>query len=348
MSPAPLHPDLTPAEEALLLSAVEGDLTPAQSSSLEQLLSRRPILRVELAGMRGDRSRLADLEFDLPCEPDFAQAVLARLEPEPLQLRKMDPPHRHLRVRWTGMGVQRLAAAAAVLIIAGFTAVYVRTQMSARGSPGSTNQGVVEPGPGTGLVIANPAENQVESITPAAPEPARVLAVAEEVWKADRTEEPDLARATGLLAEGRLVVRVLATSNEQARNGLDAMQTGIETQSTAWAMAGRLSDDAAVRWDTPSSQPTVMAYDGQSETMIEVPRPNLLEVWSAQLEVDPTAIASLVHALARVGWTVHLEESSEPIAMEPDSLESAIWWNQSPSTWKARGSVPIVIDAIQR
>ncbi|GAB4384435.1 MAG: hypothetical protein Kow0022_07000 [Phycisphaerales bacterium] len=347
MSPKAFQPDLTPAEEALLLSAVEGGTPPDQGVALDRLLDRYPSLRGELAGMRADRRRLSDLQFDLPHEPDFVDAVLARLEPCPLHLQRMDVPRRRRGLRWTGAAVQRLAAAAAVLIIVGFSALYLRTPSPSPGAAGSADQGMAELRPGDEPAWADAGGGMPEAeVTP--PEPERVLAVAEQAWKADRTQEPDVARAAGLLADGRLVIRVLAPSDEQARRGLAAMRAGIEHQSTAWQLAGRLSPTLASRWDAPSASPTVLAYDGQAEAMIEVPRPRLLEVWSARVEVDPTAIASLVRALERVGWTVWLEESPEPIPLEPDALESAIWWDQSPSTWKVSSSVPIVIDAIRR
>lgn len=344
----PPLPQLEAHEEALALEAIEGTLAPAQRADLEALLSRHPGLRDHIAAMRSDRALVADLIFELPPDVDLVAPVLAKLEPEVLPLRRMEVPRRRRDVRWTPATGRRLALAAAVLLIAGFVGLYLRSQPNTPNVlppvAADTPEAPVPPvliaeGPG----VDPPA---MESPDPIAPE--RLLVAAEGFWEADRTLEPDLQRAVQLLGEGRLTIRVLARSEQAAREGLDAMQAGIPSRSTTWALAGRFDESLCQQWERIASQQPVWALDQQTNAMIEVPRPALIEVWSADVQLDAPALASLVHALSELGWRVHLEESREPLEVEPTSLSAALWWEQPPSTWRSTGCVPIVIDALVR
>ncbi|KAA0214040.1 MAG: hypothetical protein DYG94_02770 [Leptolyngbya sp. PLA3] len=341
-------PQLNPHEEALVLEAIEGTLAPEQHAGLEALLTRHPGLQEHMAAMRSDRSRLADLTFELPPEVDLVAPVLARLEPEVLPLRRMEIPRRRRDVRWSPAAGRRLALAAAVLLIAGFTAAYVHSQVGtprlrppvAVDTPDTAHPPVIV---AEGPDVDAPA---MESADPIAPE--QLLVAAEGFWEADRALEPDLKRAVQLLSEGRLAIRVLARSEQAAREGLETMRAGIASRSKTWALAGRVNDELCRRWERDASLQPVWAVDQQADTIIEVPIPTLLEVWSADLQLDATALASLTHALSELGWRVHLEEMSRPIDMEPGSLESALWWSEPNSTWHPSGSVPVVIDALVR
>lgn len=126
------------------------------------------------------------------------------------------------------------------------------------------------------------------------------------------------------------------------------MRAGIASRSKTWALAGRVDDELCRRWERDASRQIVWALDQHTNAMIEVPRPMLVEVWSAELQLDATALASLTHALSGLNWRVHLEEMSRPIDIEPTSLESALWWNEPIATWRSSGSAPIVIDALVR
>lgn len=344
----PPLPQLDPNEEALALEAIEGMLAPEHRGALDALLARRPGLGEHIAAMRSDRVRLANLNFELPPEVDLVEPVLTKLEPEVLPLRRMEVPRRRRDVRCSPATGRRLALAAAVLLIAGFVGIYVRSQANKPGvhppvavdAPDVSNPPILI---AEGSSVEPPA---MESVDPIAPE--RLLVAAEGFWEADRTLEPDLQRAVQLLGEGRLAIRVLARSEQAAREGLDAMQAGITSRSTAWTLAGRFDESLCQRWERIASQQPVWALDQQTDAMIEVPRPALIEVWSADVQLDAPALASLVHALSELGWRVHLEESREPLEVEPTSLSSALWWEQPPSTWRSTGRVPIVIDALVR
>ncbi|MCL4221123.1 MAG: hypothetical protein KJZ65_07110 [Phycisphaerales bacterium] len=341
-------PQLDPHEEALALEAIEGTLAPEQRGALEALLRRNPGLREHIAAMRSDRYRLADLPIELPSEVDLVEAVLARLEPEVLPLRRMDVPRRRRDGLWSPATGRRAALAAAVLLITGFTAAYVRSQMH---KP-STHPPVAVDAPETivpPMLVAEGSGTELPMASTEDPVASEELLVAAEgFWEADRALEPDLPRAVQLLGEGRLAIRVLARSEHAARAGLDAMHAGLASRSTAWTLAGRLDASLCRRWERIASQQPVWAFDRQTDDLIEVPRPMLVEVWSAELQLDATALASLVHALSKLNWRVHLEEMSRPVDIEPTSLESALWWDQPPSTWRPTGSVPIVIDALVR
>lgn len=341
-------PQLEVHEEALALEAIEGTLAPEQHGALEALLHRYPGLREHIAAMRSDRDRLADLPFELPPQADLVGSVLARLEPEVLPLRRMEVPRRRRDVRWSPATGRRFALAAAVVLIAGFTTAYVRSQLRKPSvhPPVAVDapEAIVPP-----ILVAESPSPELPISVPEDPiAPEHLLVAAEGFWEADRALEPDLRRAVQLLGEGRLSIRVLARSEQAAREGLDAMQAGLASRSTAWTLAGRLDASLCRRWERIASQQPVWAFDQQTDALIQVPRPALVEVRSAELQLDATALASLMHALSDLNWRVHLEEMSRPVDIEPASLESALWWDQPPSTWRPTGSVPIVIDALVR
>lgn len=347
MTHGPRHPDLTPHEEAVLLEWIEESAAPETRRAAEALFADRPELRDYAQSLRSDRQRmLEELPLDLPEAPDLVEAVLAKLEPSaPLQLRRMEAPRRHRRTQWSSAAVRRVAAAAAVLIIVGFTAAYIRSQNPTRPTPPPLAANDQRPQPDQRLTQGPGVPDLVapDSAPPALAD--RALALATEQWQQDRPAEPDLNQAAQLLAQGRLVVRVLATSDQQARDGLEIMRQGVDARSTAWALAERIDRTDATRWETPD-RPVAYAMDDQTNTALAVPQPELIEAWAASIEPQPQAVASMLHTLTQLGWTVHLEESPEPIALEPASLD-ALWWTQPPSTWTPRAAAPIVIEALR-
>ncbi|RMH14066.1 MAG: hypothetical protein D6695_02235 [Planctomycetota bacterium] len=261
----------------------------------------------------------------------------------------MEPGRAHRRLRLSPTRIRTLAAAAAVLIIAAFGTLYVRSFRVA--APADDSIALTDPVP------APPDQPSVADAS-ADPSPvdaadadriaARAIEVATRQWTDQRAYEPNLDEAASLLVEGRLLIRVLARSDAEAHAGLSALQNGLDQNSRAWAIAGRIDPQNSRQWSRPLDQGPVMAYDEQADTMIQVPRRVLVEVWSAHVQAEPTAIASLVHVLDELGWTVRLEASPEPVNLTPDSLQDALWWTSAPSTWSVSGTVPIVIDALRR
>lgn len=346
MTPRSRHPQLSPHEEDVLLDWIEGSAAPEAGRAADALFRQRPDIHAYARLLWSDRQRVVEeLSLDLSESPDLVESVLVELQPAPAELRRMDLPRHRRRLQWSSVAARRVAAAAAVLIIAGFTAAYIRSQSPSRPAPtpiASNNQDL-PPSERLALEPLVPDDAAPDSTPPALAD--RALALATDQWRQDRPAEPDLNRAAQLLAEGRLVIRVLATSDETAREGLVVMQQGVDARSTAWALADRLNRAHAARWESPD-RPVTFAMDEQTNARVAVPQPALIDAWCVRIEPDPQAVASMMHTLSQFHWNVHLEEAPEPIAIEPSSLD-ALWWTQPPSTWKPLATAPIVIEALR-
>ncbi len=343
---------LTPEQESLVLDAIEGQLRPDQMPDFEHLLAACPGLEAEIARLTGARNMLVSLGTLAEPEIDLTGPVLARVETlagfdadaEPLQLQHMDPPPRD-RMRISSAGVRSLAAAAAVLIIAALSFSYLR---SGPAKP------PVAPGPGI-AAAPDPTNNDpsTDPVIDAAPVLAeaevelRRVELAQSHWGEGEASEPTLAEAAGLLSRGRLMIRTLAPAREIARTGLDALEAGLDSHSTAWHIVGPTPQALAARFDHPTAVGPLMAMDDQTGLTLEIPRARLLAVWTARVEPSAAAIASLMHGLEELGFKVRLEALSEPIELD-DPLEDALWWDRPPATWTPIESAPIIIDTLDR
>ena len=342
---------LTPEQESLVLDAIEGQLRPERRPEFERLLDGCPGLEQDIARLTESRNLVAALASVNEPEVDFAAPVLERVEslavePETpvLHLQHMDPPARP-RLQISSTRVRTLAAAAAVLIIAALSFSFLKS-------------GPVKPktNPGPDIAAA-PDGIAPDALDPSGKAPAPELAQAERElrsvelaqthWTQTRNAEPTLAEAAALLSSGRLVIRTLAPSRDIARAGVDALKTGLDAQSTAWEIVSPSARAIAARFDQPEDTAPIMAMDEQTGLRLEIPRARLIDVWTARVEPDASAIASLVHSLRELGFTVRLEALPEPVELD-DPLENALWWDQSPATWQPIESAPIVIETLDR
>jgi hypothetical protein len=343
--------NLTPQQESLVLDAIEGELRPDQMPDFERLLAERPGLEAEIARLTGTRNMVVSLGTLAEPEIDLADSVLEQVqsltleaETPVLQLQHMDPPSGP-RLQLSSAGVRTLAAAAAVVIIAALSFSYLR---SGSGKPPETpGPGIAAaPGPTTTDPSTNPAIETAPVFAQAEVELRRVE-LAQSHWTEAETTEPTLTEAAGLLSRGQLVIRTLAPGREIARDSLAALEAGLDSDSTAWHIVGPSTRTVAARFDHPTTTGPLMAMDDQSGLTLEIPRARLLDVWTARVEPNAAAIASLMHGLEELGFKVRLEALPEPIELD-DPLEDALWWDRSPSTWAPIESAPIVIDTLDR
>lgn len=337
---------LNPEQEILVTDAIEGTLDPAQRVAFDRLVAQQPEIADEVARLTRTKAAvtsIADDEFETPA---FAASVFDRLDAEwaPLQLRRMDPPHRHRRPPLSAGRVRSLAAAAALVLTAVLSVAFWRS-----------NRPTPQPSPGPIATHVNPAAGEVtppaETTDPtielaAAAIEERTIERAHANWAhADRTE-PTLAQAVALLADNRLVVRCLAPSTATALAGRDAITGGLDTSSTAWRLLGPAPTSIASRFERPAAE-AVYAFDEPTGRTVEVPQPRLDGVWTARLDQDPAAIASLVHNLESLGLIVRLEAADAPVESAP-SLEDSLWFDRPPSTWQPFGEVPVVVERFER
>jgi hypothetical protein len=343
-------PILTPADEELLLALIEGEAV--DEARAQRLLASHPQLAGEVAAMQSDRVALVTAGEVFAPDWMFAQTI-ERFESEhaPLQLQHMDPPrvpHRPLRL--SASAARTLAAAAAVAILSGVMIVAwvqrpVRTTPTGPIADNFSHDGV--------------AGDQPEPDGPAGPsgtlahqdstaDAALFQTLVEQHWaQGSPTAEPSLDEGIALLAEGRLVVRVLAVSTETATVARAALDAGLPAESTAWAIAGKLRDSARSVLDRPTPLGPVYAMDAETGREIEVPSPRTLDAWQVQVDHTPQALASVLHTLREQGLIVRMEATALPVPLQPP-LDGALWWELAPSTWQPRSGVPIVLDGIER
>lgn len=337
---------LNPDQEALVLDAVEGVLTPSQRAAFDRLTAEHPRLEAEVARLSRTKAAVISMpEFDLSA-PNLVASVFDRLDAEsaPLQLRRMDLPHRHRRLPLSAGRVRSLVAAAALVLTAALSLSFLRSGNSTpQPAPGPTVADA-NPTPGDSTTPFETSDPAVELAAAAIEE--RTIELAHANWaQADRTE-PTLAEAVELLAENRLVIRALAPSSATATAGRDALAARLDATSAAWHLDGPASAALASRFKRPATE-AVYAMDDESGTMLEIPSPRLFAVWNARVDQTESAIASLVHNLRDLGLLVRLEASPDAVEFEP-ALDDALWWNRAPSTWQPVGAAPIVIDALDR
>ncbi len=344
--------NLTPEQESLVLDAVEGELGPDQMPDFERLLAERPGLEAEIARLADTRSRVVSLGTLAEPEIDLSSPILARVETHagfdaeaaPLQLQHMEPPSRP-RLKLSSAGVRSLAAAAAVVIIAALSFSYLRSGSGK--PPAAPGPGIAAaPDPATSDPSTDPAIDAAPVLAEAEVELRRVE-LAQSHWTQVEASEPTLTEAAELLSRGQLVIRTLAPGREIAQAGLAALEAGLDSDSTAWHIVGPSTRTIAARFDHPTTTGPLMAMDDQSGLTLEIPRARLLDVWTARVEPNAAAIASLMHGLKELGFKVRLEALPEPIELD-EPLENALWWDQPPATWSPIESAPIVIDTLDR
>jgi hypothetical protein len=123
------------------------------------------------------------------------------------------------------------------------------------------------------------------------------------------------------------------------------LAAGHEPDPPNWALVGP-APALAARFHRPAGDP-VYALDEPTGLTIQIPQPRLDAVWTARLDHDPAALASIVHSLESLGLIVRLEPAPEPIEPAP-SLEDALWFDRPPSTWQPAGLAPVVVEALHR
>jgi len=337
---------LNPEQEALVLDEIEGVLDPSRRAAFDRLVAQHPGLDAEVGRLSRSKAAVTALTETEFAPPSLTAAVLEQLEADsaPLQLRRMDPPHRHRRLPLSAGRVRSLVAAAALVVTAVLSLSFLRT-----------NSSTPSPAPGPAIADADPAisdtatpvestDSAIELAAAAIEE--RTVELAHANWALTDRAEPTLAEAVELLAEHRLVIRALAPSGATAIAGREALAGEMDATSNAWRVVGPAPLAIASRFERPAAE-AVYAMDDESGTMLEIPSPRLFAVWSARVDQSESAIASLVHSLRDLGLLVRLEASPEAVEFEP-SLEDALWWDRAPSTWQPVGAAPVVIDALDR
>ncbi len=339
---------LTTDQESLVIDAIEGELRPEYEPMLKQLLATNPGLDVEIARLTQTRSQMRALEVTIEPNAGFVPQVMARLEEAtaPLQLRHMDAPVRSHRSWIPASAARPLAAAAAVLIIAALGFSFF--------GDGSNNT-TTTPGP---LADNSPDDLPIapHDFIPQTPEAiavaqaeaeSRSFEAAERVWTEVAEAEPTLAEAVELLAAGRLVIRGLAPQPDIARAGAASIAQGLDSQSNAWAFVNPLNRASMARFEPQLTDSPVFAVDEPTGLRVQLPQPRTVSAWSAEIAIDAPALASIVHNLRELGLRVRFEAIETPFASQPD-LESAIWWDESPESWRSTSMAPVIIDALDR
>ncbi len=334
-------------DEEVLLALIEGG--PVDQARAEALLRRFPAVRHEIDAMRTDRVRLASQGAALA--PDWIGAeVVRRFETarEPLQLRHMDAPPRAARVwQWTPAQGRALAAAAALSILAGVIAIAYTNRPSPRSPLFPLSDGshlTTLPSDPEFIDVPAFAHSDTHSHSDGA---MQLVAMVEQHWLESNTRpEPSLTEAVRLMAQGRLVIRALASSPGVATAASDALDKDLPSESKAWTLAGRVSAAIEQALARPRTSGPVFAMNSQTQQQVEIPAPHLHASWAVRVNQDATAIASVLHALRGQGLLVRLEESAEPVPLI--SLDGAVWWDSPTSTWTPSPMVPIVVEAIDR
>ena len=335
----------SPADEEVLLAMIEGG--PVDQARAEALLQRFPAVQHEIDAMRADRVQLGSQSVALA--PDWVGAeVVRRYESvgETLQLRHMDAPPRSARAwQWTPAQGRALAAAAALAILAGVIAIAYTNRPSPKSSLYPLADGTHASTPPTEPdLIDIPAFAHNDTHSDGA---MQLVAMVEQHWLESNTRpEPSLAEAVRLMAQGRLVIRALASSPGVASAASDALDKDLPSESKAWTLAGRVSTDIEQALARPSTSGPVFAMNSRTQQQVEIPVPHLHASWAVRVNQDATAIASVLHALRGQGLLVRLEESTEPVPLM--SLDGAVWWDSPTSTWTPSPMVPIVVEAIDR
>lgn len=335
---------LNPQQEALALDAIEGVLAPTDRPRLDQLLAATPGLASEIDRLSRAKAATAALAALEPAEPDWAEAVVDRFEaerwhgsPSRASISRMDPQSRPLRFPVSARSARALAIAASLGVVAVLAFTFLESNTPNPHSPPVPAIAHADETPAP-IAAADPSDSS--ALADGAVE-QRTLERAQTDWARTDSSEPTLDEAVALLADQRLVIRALAPRTEVARAGGDA----LDAESTAWKLLGP-APALAARFDRPATQ-AVFALDEPTGRTVEIPRPRLDAVWTARLDQDPAAIASLVHSLESLGLIVRLEAADEPIEPDP-TLDDALWWDRAPSTWQPFGMAPVVIDRLDR
>lgn len=341
--------------EALLLSLIEGDvLSASERARAEALLEADPTLRRLVEEMKRDREAVVASVIDVP-EIDLSRVVLSRFDEElaarvgSMPSMRIDDHARHA----TGEGMRRLAlryarpmaAAAALAVIAGVVFVAVQRAHNRQTQP--LLPPIVSDDAPRGSDPEREQPMDGERVVQGADElEALGVELASAEWESGpEVAVPSIAEAALLLAEGRLVIRALAVTSEGTAPS--AMITSLKSSGDAWAIASEAFDaDLAAGFERGGSE-AVFAFDGASGQRIEIPRPSVVEARAARVDVDATAVASLIAGLRELGWRVRLEESAVPMPLPP-MLVDAVWFEGAPSTWRVVGQVPIVIEQVGR
>lgn len=377
------QPDNRPLDEAHLLDWIDGKLSPAEQSRLEQA-SGRVGLSERISQMQSQRLILQSLsEEEAP--PDLMDRVLATLERDQLVgggiPRQVDDMIIERRARTIGFA---MAAGVVLMLSGGIYLASVAMRPAARANPGplamnSTtpvlpNEASVPPEStlaDAGALKKIEADSNIEALRGASAKQAAPTAMADPAFDpAIVMVSPE--RAAMLATEGRLVMRVMAGDTR----GL----TNLE-------LAGRTNSKWRLRKDVPAAVaaavlPTgpkadigpedsslglaMASADTRREAAAAVlspyiglrpgfdltpPNPNdpLTRVRGTYLLEIPAEVASLQSLKKLFADRLHagvmFEELPAALAVAPPTTpDTLMWWTMGPDHWAPRASVPVVVE----
>jgi hypothetical protein len=246
---------------------------------------------------------------------------------------------------WRFRGVLGVAAAAALLIVAGVGVNSgvraLRSRLSAPAAPPERIAAApgIEQAPEPAAVVEAPdAGVSVERWA------ARPLA-APEAWGAEPLA--DVFAAAPHLGSGRLVVCARSGSAQTTETLMDGLAGQSIGTAHSFGVGGPLDDSALASIGMPEPEAPVIASADGGPARAVLP---LRRGWRARVRRSPAALAALRKTLEDAGMSVEfrLLPPSYP-ALERDAdptPDSVLWWSRPPGSWDRSVAVPVVIDSL--
>lgn len=365
---------ISPLSEELLLDWVDGRVSPKRAQELADQ-SGRPGLQERVAQMQANRRALQGLP-DERAPAVLMERVLAALERDSLLGDGVERGHddalapimfsERAHHRRTSSWVRYAMAAGLLLMVGGGAYVAIRPgtvanhrvagKIAAEAAPMSVRTGEV---PRTAVAAADTG-NEIPS--PPAP-PANTAKRSEQSVAAAPVEfvgpvipPINVARASELAREGRLMVRVRVANSSQARS-----LAGLGSRDRGWRMrtdvpAQTVAALAKVVANEPHFSPTLMARETLEDAMpllgpaaartVAMPDPlrgastYVLDV-ADSAEALEIAKADLSAKAASVEFAELGDAGDSAAANSPADV---LWWTQNPAAWEPRIRVPVLVE----
>jgi hypothetical protein len=363
-----------------LADLIDGSPEPGRGAELLRRLGASPELAALVWAMRSDRDAL---EAVAPGEPDrslvsraVASGVMGEI-PSSLAAEIEDggvsgrpprmPRSRVVRLRGSGrigagrMGSGWVAAGLAACLGLGFLGVLRSVwpaPTASRFAAGSAEPGVTAASEEATDFTAGRVSDPLGPVGPDEPSAGPGLIASESGpeglagVRASMGNGPAAIRTAGealaAAREGRLVVRVIGSSESSARALVETITTEPSVSRVA-VLAGE--SDAGVLAVLSSSLPEEPgAVFASSETAepgaAGLVRPRVVSAYTIEVEPTERGFSLLLSGLRRdPAVLVELVRTAEPVTT-PGSVSDAGWFRRSPRHWQARIAAPVLIETL--